>query len=447
MMSILRRQLVMRGKNRVAIVGFVIFNMTILHLIMSNSSLSWTCFATSDRETLLCDNARLSTSLNVTTTISAKDPLTGKQSKSSATEKQVTEMTSKKKIITTNKNSITTTTTNLTNKSKPNFAVLLTCSDGFFEMWENWLAFFTKLEIPNLPVHLFAEDKITYEKCLNQTSRMKRKRNKIKNDYGSKKVRTKSNENEYSNSTASYYTVDLSCLSWETVFADQAPEKLKAFKYRSEEYIEMMSHRPYIVQRELQRGYDVIFSDVDVIWLKSPLPYFENDFYNNTTKKDGDYGKRGRAYNAQGDNITFNNNTDHIILEDQPIDIWAQVDLRSNAPVKPFHNLCPGFMVFRSSPKVINLVEKWGNVTTQGQKLLRNQGAFNTLIWRPEQFNISETVVKVLPMRFFVTGKLYFEQMSNRQRKKAVVVHNNGIGGYDKKVDRLKNFSLWMLDE
>ena len=34
----------------------------------------------------------------------------------------------------------------------PNFIVLLTCSDGFYDMWVNWLAFFEKLQIANLPV-------------------------------------------------------------------------------------------------------------------------------------------------------------------------------------------------------------------------------------------------------------------------------------------------------
>mmetsp|Transcript_29684 Transcript_29684/g.60792 ORF Transcript_29684/g.60792 Transcript_29684/m.60792 type:complete len:172 (-) Transcript_29684:338-853(-) len=60
--------------------------------------------------------------------------------------------------------------------SKPNFVVLLTCSDGFFQMWQNWLAFFVNLKIPNLPVHLFAEDNITFKKCLRQLKGMKNKK-------------------------------------------------------------------------------------------------------------------------------------------------------------------------------------------------------------------------------------------------------------------------------
>lgn len=280
----------------------------------------------------------------------------------------------------------------------PNFVVLLTSSDGFYDMWENWLQFFAELKIPNLPVHLFAEDEITFDRCLEQVERIKN-----------------SNSTKYKafRNTKSDYVVDLSCLSWETVFSEPPKKKIGAASYSSNQYVEMMSHRPFIIQKELEKGYDVIFSDLDAIWVKSPLPYFENDFKN----------------------VSVNDN--------ETIDIWAQLGPPKS---KKYDNLCPGFMVYRSTTKVCKLLEKWGNLTTQGVKLERNQKAFNKLIWHPEDYNISKTVTKSLPMNLFVNGALYFTKMTDDERKGAVVVHNNAIKGYDKKIERFRNANLWLID-
>ena len=58
-------------------------------------------------------------------------------------------------------------TTN-TDMHRPHFIVLVTMSEGFETMWYNWLLHFKALEIPNLPVHMFAEDDNSYIKCVKQ---------------------------------------------------------------------------------------------------------------------------------------------------------------------------------------------------------------------------------------------------------------------------------------
>jgi hypothetical protein len=62
-----------------------------------------------------------------------------------------------------NNNNNNNNTTNIitTNNSNGNFIVLLTCSNGFYDMFLNWLLLFGRLQIPNLPVYLFAEDEDT----------------------------------------------------------------------------------------------------------------------------------------------------------------------------------------------------------------------------------------------------------------------------------------------
>ncbi|KAL7464351.1 hypothetical protein ACHAXS_004684 [Conticribra weissflogii] len=288
---------------------------------------------------------------------------------------------------------------------KPNFIVLLTCSDGFFQMWENWLAFFEKLEIPNLPVHLFAEDKITFQRCMDTKKRLKNKRNET---------------------NRSRYEVDVSCLAWETVFTEPTEKKISALGYRKSGYVKMMSHRPFIIQKELEKGNHVIFSDVDALWLKSPLPYFENDF-NVTSNKDSSGDPGGSPSSDAAEEIS----------------IWAQMDL----PRGKYQNFCPGFMVYRSTPEMIQFVQMWGHAISRGTKLKRNQGTFNEMILDPKKYNVSKIETKSLPIDLFVTGKLYFENMTDAERKEVVVVHNNGISGYDVKVKRFKNFNLWVVDQ
>ena len=52
----------------------------------------------------------------------------------------------------------------------------------------------------------------------------------------------------------------------------------------------------------------------------------------------------------------------------------------------------------------------------------------------------------VLPMYLFPSGKLYFEMMSEKQRREVVVLHNNFVIGKYAKIHRFKSFQLWALD-
>mmetsp|Transcript_5733 Transcript_5733/g.12612 ORF Transcript_5733/g.12612 Transcript_5733/m.12612 type:complete len:241 (+) Transcript_5733:394-1116(+) len=239
-------------------------------------------------------------------------------------------------------------------------------------MWLNWLAFFEKLKMPNLPVHLFAEDHVTYLRCKDQLSMY---------------------DEDYHNG------LDLVCLSWDTVFPEQEVKiRIGGMGYRTSQYKKMMSRRPAIIQYELEMGHNVIFSDVDTVWKKNPLPYFD-DF-----------------------------STAHILVE------W-------DGERKDGANLCPGFMVYRSCPETIAFVAKWGSKIEGEEK--RNQGAFNKLVWKAAKYDL-EIVVETLPHELFPSGGLYFDTMTDSERSKAVVIHNNGISGYGHKVDRMKAFDLWV---
>ena len=141
-----------------------------------------------------------------------------------------------------------------TAENDSSFIVLVTVSDGFESMWYNWLDHFEALEIPNLPLHMFAEDDVSYEKCIN-----------IQSKYPLSEQ------------------VELVCLSPMTVLGDlEDQDKILHSQnpkdYHTKEYKKMMSRRPTIVQYELENNNNahIIFSDIDVVWRENPLPYFDD---------------------------------------------------------------------------------------------------------------------------------------------------------------------------
>ncbi|XP_051138389.1 uncharacterized protein At1g28695-like [Andrographis paniculata] len=61
----------------------------------------------------------------------------------------------------------------------------------------------------------------------------------------------------------------LHCYKLETQGVDFEGEKV----YMSEEFIRMMWRRTLFLGEVLQRGYNFIFTDMDVLWLRNPFPY------------------------------------------------------------------------------------------------------------------------------------------------------------------------------
>mmetsp|Transcript_25801 Transcript_25801/g.52980 ORF Transcript_25801/g.52980 Transcript_25801/m.52980 type:complete len:347 (+) Transcript_25801:29-1069(+) len=272
------------------------------------------------------------------------------------------------------------------NADTPQFGVLLTCSDGFFDLWLNWLIFFERLKIPDLPVYLFAEDDVTHARCV--------------------ELQDQSRESEY--------RADVTCLPWDFVFEKkEGSESLEAFSYNEMGYKLMMTHRPTVVKRLLKEfGRHIIFSDVDVVWLKNPITHIQQVFMN----------------------------------IDPIVHILGQFDKK---------RICPGFTVYRACPEVIKFIDMWQDDLSKGDPS-KNQVPFNNVldvamssgIPVPDH-NGNTTVKKItaafLPNELFPNGKVYFEKMTDAEREGALVVHNNYIIGYDEKIDRFKNFDLWAL--
>ena len=100
-------------------------------------------------------------------------------------------------------------------------------------------------------------------------------------------------------------------------------------------------------------------------------------------------------------------------------------------------------MVYRSCPETIAFVDLW-RAELEGKEM-RNQRAFNSLLEKKAKKLKMDIIVKTLPEKLFPNGDLYFKKMADSERSKTVVIHNNGISGYENKVDRMKAYGLWVF--
>ena len=157
-------------------------------------------------------------------------------------------------------------------------------------------------------------------------------------------------------------------------------------------YKKMMSARPRMIRKKLEAGYNLIFTDVDFIWLKNPLPYFDNN------------------------SIQFYNSMD-------PKDVR-----------------CGGFWACRSTPGTIKFAKKWEDALRKRPG--HNQLSFNHLINRQEhQENINTTK---LSNHDFMNGN-NVKRTSDAKRKNATGMHFNMVTHSEHKQKQMMKYWYWAL--
>ncbi|XP_030829428.1 UDP-D-xylose:L-fucose alpha-1,3-D-xylosyltransferase 3 [Strongylocentrotus purpuratus] len=230
--------------------------------------------------------------------------------------------------------------------------VLITSNKAFMDFAENWLESVHRLE-SRLNIFAIAEDMVAYRTFL-----------------------------RYPDVT--------------TVMTQRAVSPQKRLAYLSHDYNVLINKRPVYIYRLLAKGRDVLFSDVDTVWLKDPLPHL-----------DGDY------------------------------DVVLQVDLRVPKVV-----YCAGFIFFRATNASRAFVWEWIDRIHKARDNIPDQKILNELL----EENFGDLRVKVLDSALFPNGALYFDDKWRRtQTVKPVIVHNNWIEDHDEKVLRFKSHGFWFI--
>lgn len=227
---------------------------------------------------------------------------------------------------------------------KEQWHVLVTVSLGFQDMFENWLIYFCNLNL-TMRLIIVAEDEETY--------------------------------NRYSKIPKLF------------VIRSSEPMAVKdSLTYETKEYNKLVSKRPAHILNVLRPGMNVIYTDIDTVWLQDPTPYFIG-----------------------------------------PFNMWLNMDSESV--------ICTGFIAMKYHISVVRFLSRWKHSLTQ-PKL--NQPAFNKI------FRKSNIAYSKLSRKRFPSGNLYFGKNRQEWRENVVVVHNNYIKGHDKKLNRFVEEGLWVYN-
>ncbi|PKU66395.1 UDP-D-xylose:L-fucose alpha-1,3-D-xylosyltransferase MGP4-like [Dendrobium catenatum] len=217
---------------------------------------------------------------------------------------------------------------------------------------------------------------------------------------------------------ATLYTVNQ---KWpgHAVLIPPVPDTQSAHKFGSQGFFNFTSRRPRHLLDILELGYNVMYNDVDMVWLADPFPYLE-----------------GRH------------------------DVYFTDDM---AVVKPFnhpHNLpqpgkkgrtyiCSCMIFLRPTDGAKAVLMKWIEelqLQPWSKKSRSNdQPAFN---WALNK-TAGQVDMYLLPQVAFPSGGLYFKNGTwvKETKGKHVIIHNNYITGFEKKIRRFHDSGLWFVEE
>ena len=215
------------------------------------------------------------------------------------------------------------------NSQTEEWVLLLTVSEGFYDMFQNFWSAFTKLNLSNLRVSIVAEDFATLS-------------------YLTEKFAAASSEGP---------VVEIrrgTDLSGKNALNDET-----ALSYETPKYKNLVSRRANYIRNELQAAPKVIYSDIDSVWLKDPTTFLSEDDVDMWGQKDavrawGDYFCTGLiAFRQTKASFDFLEMWDEALLEhpqlNQPIfnDILHEhPDLLKTVTLPPQHfpngHLCFG---------------------------------------------------------------------------------------------------------
>ncbi|XP_059318215.1 uncharacterized protein At1g28695-like [Lycium ferocissimum] len=167
----------------------------------------------------------------------------------------------------------------------------------------------------------------------------------------------------------------LHCYKLETDGVDFVGEKL----YMSEDFIKMMWQRTRFLGDVLKRGYNFVFTDTDVLWLRNPFPNLSHN----------------KSIDLQISTDSFNG------------DQWSGANLINT-----------GFYMIRSNNKTITLFDKW-YAKKDNSTGLKEQDVLQKLIREGEFRNLG------LKVRFLDT--VYFSGFCQNSKdvRAVVTVHSN----------------------
>eukprot|EP00037_Helgoeca_nana_P037359 m.15733 g.15733 ORF g.15733 m.15733 type:complete len:750 (+) comp8765_c0_seq1:71-2320(+) len=185
------------------------------------------------------------------------------------------------------------------------------------------------------------------------------------------------------------------------------PDGKAALPYASRAYKSLVNRRPLYIRALLSLGLNVVYTDIDTVWMRSPFASFTGDHT-----------------------------------------LWIQSDMIKPSDYR-FHSLCTGFMAIKPTVGTIQLMLEWEHALAagwRGNTQHGNQFIFNTVVWR--HIRLEQVSVNPLEPKLFPSGALsyMYPQWTSEQNATPVIIHNNYMVGREKKRAVFVSHGLWYID-
>ena len=277
------------------------------------------------------------------------------------------------------------------------FVVMVTVSSGYFDFFTNWLHFVSKHIDPATCLMAVAEDAATVGLLV-----------------GTLPAANVLHSHLVGGATANHST---------------------AHEYGSAAFGALVRQRPLHIASFLRRGIGVLYSDLDLVWARNPLPALVKAM--------------GRLQNTRMGAPPQTWPIDVVAMDDDP----AHVGHTCSPLPKRMDDmyLCTCFLFVAPTAAAISLMEEWKARMDRFAWKHVNQFAFNLAVGQPR----SPLQVRVLDRYSFPSGNVWNakdETVGNadavraKARARHVVVHANYVKGSSLKRNLLRSVGLWAAE-
>ncbi|RID70858.1 hypothetical protein BRARA_C02838 [Brassica rapa] len=203
------------------------------------------------------------------------------------------------------------------------------------------------------------------------------------------------------------------------VLIPPALDSQTAHNFGSQGFFNLTSRRPEHLLQLLELGYNVMYNDVDIVWLQDPFPYLEGSH-----------------------------------------DVYFMDDKTTIKPLSHSHdlppsarngrtNICSCLIFLRPTNGAKVLMKQWIKELHAQPWSKSNKGndqpGFNWALGKTAH----QVDVYLLSQAAFPTGGVYFRNKTwvKETKGKHVIIHNNYIVGFNNKMKRFRQFGLWLVDD
>ncbi|KAN0040662.1 hypothetical protein ACTA71_009000 [Dictyostelium dimigraforme] len=287
---------------------------------------------------------------------------------------------------------------------KENDKIVLMCNYGFRDMTLNLLKCFEKLSIDKSRYILYCMDDKAYQ---------------FFNSLGIQSQQF--SRDDVINSSSTLSTSKSSTFGPPQFVNDnQGIYGENAESYGNIGFRAICNEKPLVVLDVLKKGYNVLWTDTDIVWQRDPFIHF----YQHINQESG-----------------FN---------DEDIDLYVQQD---------DDDICAGFYFIRSNQRTIKFIEdtiSFLNPCIDDQiamrLFLKSQGinikSNNILLSISEKDKKDKIRYRLLDKKLFPNGTNYFNlKITQRDNITPFIIHNNCIIGHRSKKERFIEYGLWYISD